>query len=66
MTRYLAEPVDKLSGVMLQVAQVHELVLKLGHPVPRKAAVSRAEIKMVHRGFDRGLAVQAVGLDLVH
>jgi hypothetical protein len=34
--------------VVLDVTQVDELMLQLGHPVPRKATRKRREIQLIH------------------
>ena len=43
-----ADSVDQLATVMLDVADIDELVLQLGHAIPTEATLGAVEIQRVH------------------
>src|SRR5215472_15894106 len=47
-----AEAVGKLSGVMLDMPKVHQLVLEFGHTVPRESTLGTFEIQLVDGAVD--------------
>lgn len=46
------QPIHQLPGVMLDVANVDELIVELAHPVPREAAFGRVEVEAVDGRID--------------
>ncbi len=54
--RRKAEPAGKQRCVVLDVADVVDLVVQLGQPLPREAALPGVEVKPVHRGVDHLVA----------
>src|SRR5215510_6122728 len=51
-----SEAIRQLCGVMLDVANVHQLMLELRHRIPRETAVQTLEIKRVDRAIDHRVA----------
>src|SRR5215470_11925784 len=51
-----SETIGQLSGVMLDVANVHQLMLELRHRIPRETAVRTLEIQRVDCAIDHRVA----------
>src|SRR5215467_11077270 len=51
-----ADPVDQLRAMMLDVADIDELVLQLGHAIPTEATFGAVEIQRVHGVVDHPIA----------
>src|SRR5512147_2953799 len=62
----LPESFGELSGMVLDVAQIEELMLQLGHRVPGEAALGRRQVEPIDGGIDHGLTMEAVGSDVSH
>ena len=57
--------IGELSRVVLEMTQIHELVLQLGHPIRRESALGCGEIESVHCRVDRGVAPAPVARQLL-
>src|SRR5579862_4524764 len=55
-----ADAVDQLRGMVLDVTDIDELMLQLGHAVPTEAALGTVEIQRVHGVIDHPIAELAV------
>src|SRR5262245_11850105 len=51
-----ADAIDQLRSVMLDVADINELVLQLGHLIPTEATLGAIEIQRIHRVVDHPIA----------
>src|SRR5271157_3267045 len=51
-----ADAVDQLRAMMLDVADIDELVLQFGHAIPTEATLSAIEIQCVHGVIDHAIA----------
>jgi len=51
-----SEAIRQLCGVMLNVANVHQLMLEFRHRIPRETAVRTLEIQRVDRAIDHRVA----------
>ncbi len=51
-----ADAIDQLRGMMLDMADIDELVLQLGHAIPTEATFGSVEIQRVHGVIDHPIA----------
>ena len=51
-----ADAIDQLRSVMLDVANIDELVLQLGHAIPTEATIGAVEIKRIHGVINHSIA----------
>src|SRR5579859_1804740 len=51
-----ADAIDQLRGMMLDMADIDELVLQLGHAIPTEATFGAVEIQRVHGAIDHPIA----------
>jgi len=51
-----ADPVDQLRSMMLDVADIDQLVLQLGHAIPTEATLGAVKIQRVHGVINHPIA----------
>jgi hypothetical protein len=56
----LPEAVGKLPGMVVQVTEIEQLMLELGHLVPGEATGGSGEIQAIHGGIDHGIAAAPI------